>query len=120
MMKWVTLGLAAAAFWLQPANAGTIFNDFGPGNAYHSSGWTVGGGFDYAITGASLMPGWSVRVEYLYVKIPSYTTFTPGTGPGLTQFGRALTYLSTSMTDNIVRVGFAYKFGNYTAPAVYK
>jgi outer membrane immunogenic protein len=85
------------------------------------SGWTVGGGFDYAITNASLMPGWSFRMEYLYVNIPSYTTFTPGFGPGLTPTGVTLTNLSTGkLTNNIVRVGLNYKFGNYAAPAVYK
>ena len=80
------------------------------------SGWTVGGGFDYALTTASLMPGWSVRAEYLYVSIPSYTTFTPGVGPGLA--GTTLTNLTTGkLTNNIVRVGLNYKFGNYTAAA---
>ena len=79
------------------------------------SGWTVGGGFDYAITSASLMPGWSLRVEYLYVNIPSYTTFTPGNGPG-TGSGFTYTGLSTGkLTNNIVRVGLSYKFGNYAA-----
>ena len=82
------------------------------------SGWTVGGGFDYAITSASLMPGWSFRLEYLYVSIPSYTTFTPGVGAGLTPTGTTLTNLSTGkLTNNIVRVGLNYKFGNYTAAA---
>ena len=80
------------------------------------SGWTVGGGFDYAITSASLMPGWSFRLEYLYVSIPSYTTFTPGVGAGLTPTGITLTNLSTGkLTNNIVRVGLNYKFGNYAA-----
>jgi outer membrane immunogenic protein len=80
------------------------------------SGWTVGGGFDYALTNASLMPGWSARVEYLYVNIPSYNTFTPGTGSGLglTCPCATLTNLTTGkLTNNIIRVGLTYKFGNY-------
>src|SRR5215467_6881968 len=35
------------------------------------SGWTVGGGWEYA-----LGYGWTVKGEYLYVKFDDYTTFT--------------------------------------------
>jgi len=79
------------------------------------SGWTVGGGIDYAITGASLMPGWSVRVEYLYVQFKDYTTFTTPlvSGPAGAIPISHVTNLNTNLKDNIVRVGFAYKFGNY-------
>ena len=42
------------------------------------TGWTIGGGVEYA-----LPYNWSIRSEYLYIKIPSYTTFTPGIGNGL-------------------------------------
>src|SRR5262245_64324090 len=35
------------------------------------SGWTIGGGWEYA-----LGYGWSVKGEYLYVKFDDYTTFT--------------------------------------------
>jgi outer membrane immunogenic protein len=87
------------------------------------SGWTVGGGFDYAITGASLMPGWSVRVEYLYMNFGNYTTFTTPVLAGTITGAPALNYvtnLNTKLTDNVIRVGFAYKFGNYTASALYR
>src|SRR5205823_115264 len=44
-------------------------------------GWTVGGGVEY------MLPyNWMIRSEYLYVEIPSYTTFTPGTNPVLSTF----------------------------------
>jgi outer membrane immunogenic protein len=86
------------------------------------SGWTVGAGFDYAITGASLMPGWSVRVEYLYIKFQDWTTYTsPVTSFGLNPATGAPLNIShifnqnTGLSDQIVRVGFAYKFGNYAA-----
>src|SRR5262249_61604756 len=39
------------------------------------SGWTIGGGVEYA-----LPYNWSIRSEYLFIRIPSYTTFTPGVG----------------------------------------
>ena len=79
------------------------------------TGWTIGGGFDYAITNASLMPGWSVRVEYLYMDFRNFTTFTSPTTSGvITGLGTSfVTNLDTKLTNNVVRVGFAYKFGNY-------
>jgi outer membrane immunogenic protein len=67
-------------------------------------GWTVGAGLDYA-----LPAGWSLRAEYLYVKIPSYTTFSPGNGPGYATFGW-ITNLNNSLSENIVRFGVNYKF----------
>jgi len=86
------------------------------------SGWTAGGGFDYALTTASLMPGWSLRVEYLYINFGSYNTFTNPTiaaGPaGPT--GPYIFNLNTKLTDNVLRVGLSYKFGNYAAPVAYK
>ncbi len=51
--------------------------------------------------------------EYLYVKIPSYTTFNPGTGNGPLLTG-APTNLSHDLTNNIFRAGLAYKFGFYS------
>jgi outer membrane immunogenic protein len=80
------------------------------------TGWTVGGGIEY-----DLRYGWSVRTEYLYVQLPSFTTFTPGSGTGLTT-NTSFTNVSVGrMTNNILRLGLTYKFGNYyAAPAVTK
>jgi len=44
----------------------------------HAQRLTRWPGVEYA-----LPTNWSIRSEYLYIKIPSYTTFTPGTGNGL-------------------------------------
>lgn len=77
-------------------------------------GWTVGLGANYAID-----PHWIVMAEYLYVKIPTYTTFSPGAGPGYSTFGWA-TNLNTGMTNNIFRAGFSYKFGGLPQPVVAK
>jgi outer membrane immunogenic protein len=76
------------------------------------SGWTVGVGYEY------MLPyNWSIRSEYLFVKIPSYTTFNPGTGNGPLLTG-APTNLSHDLTNNIFRAGLAYKFGPIYAPVV--
>jgi outer membrane immunogenic protein len=75
-------------------------------------GWTIGVGYEY------MLPyNWSIRSEYLYVKIPSYTTFNPGTGNGPLLTG-APTNLSHDLTNNIFRAGLAYKFGPLYAPVV--
>jgi outer membrane immunogenic protein len=67
------------------------------------SGWTVGAGLEY------MLPyNWVIRAEYLFVEIPSYTTFTPGTS-----FQDAKNVTAGKLTDNIVRFGFAYKFGGF-------
>jgi outer membrane immunogenic protein len=63
-------------------------------------GWTVGAAAEYA-----LPYNWSIRAEYLYVQIPSYTTFTPGTTNELFK-----NVTAGRLTDNIVRFGLAYKF----------
>ena len=67
------------------------------------SGWTVGVGAEYALS-----HGWSVRSEYLYVSIPTYTTFTTPTGVGLSS---QVNNLSTRLYDYLWRAGLTYKFG---------
>jgi outer membrane immunogenic protein len=74
------------------------------------SGWTVGGGIEY------MLPyNWIIRAEYLYVQIPSYTTFTPGVSPE-----RAKNVTAGQLSDNIVRFGLAYKFDFYGTARVYR
>ena len=73
------------------------------------TGWTVGVGAEYALS-----HGWSVRSEYLYVSIPTYTTFTTPTGVGLSS---QVNNLSTKLYDYIWRAGLTYKFGSSSAPA---
>jgi outer membrane immunogenic protein len=66
------------------------------------SGWTVGGGWEYA-----LGYGWSIKGEYLYVKFDDYQTFTspPFGGQGLNIAPR-----NNKLNDNIFRAGMNYKF----------
>jgi outer membrane immunogenic protein len=73
------------------------------------TGWTVGVGAEYALS-----HGWSIRSEYLYISIPSYTTFTTPTGVGVPS---QVNNLSTKLYDYIWRAGLTYKFGSYAAPA---
>jgi outer membrane immunogenic protein len=53
------------------------------------TGWTAGGGIEYAFT-----PNWTAKAEYLYVDFPS-PSFTAG---------------SFKDTENVIRAGINYKF----------
>jgi outer membrane immunogenic protein len=69
------------------------------------SGWTVGGGLEYA-----LGYGWSAKGEYLYVDFGDYTTFTgcPNVSSGCPR--GAATNLNVNLEDHIFRAGLNYRF----------
>jgi outer membrane immunogenic protein len=64
------------------------------------AGWTAGGGIEGAIGG-----GWTAKLEYLYIDLgkTEQTLATPALGQVITETRR--------FTDNIVRVGFNYRWG---------
>lgn len=102
-MVYVTGGAAWAkidsAQWVtgSPISTGLLQSDW-------RSGWTVGGGLEYA-----LGYGWSVKAEYLYVDFGNWNTFTncPAVGAGC-PFGAA-TNLNVNLKDHIWRAGMNYK-----------
>jgi outer membrane immunogenic protein len=63
-------------------------------------GWAAGGGAEYAFA-----PKWSVKVEYLYIDLGSFTNTLTGYSS------------NTHFTDNIVRAGINYNF-SWNAPVV--
>jgi len=69
------------------------------------TGWTVGGGLEYA-----LGYGWSAKSEFLYVDFGNWTTFTgcAGVAPGCPSGGP--TSLNVNLKDYIWRAGLNYKF----------
>src|SRR5262245_24973839 len=68
------------------------------------SGWTVGGGLEYAVG-----YGWSVKGEYLYVDFGDYNTSTcANAGPGCL-VGTAPN-LNINLKDHVWRAGMNYKF----------
>ena len=99
---YVTGGLAVAQIntvYLNPNFAGSR-DSF----TRTQTGWTVGGGIEYAFNA-----NWTGRVEYRYSQFGTFkdtaqTTLAPA-GAG---------YYSHSVSESAVRVGIAYKFG---APA---
>jgi len=85
------------------------------GSGITKTGWTVGGGAEWALGG-----NWSAKVEYLFVDLGSFnTTFTGfpgcfGTSSGVIiachpQFA-GVGNISSKITDNILRVGLNYQF----------
>ena len=79
----------------------------------YRTGWTVGGGVEYA-----LPYNWSIRSEYLFIKIPSYTTFTPGTGNAA---GTPTNLSVADINNHIWRAGLTYRFDfGKAVPAVTK
>jgi outer membrane immunogenic protein len=64
------------------------------------AGWTAGAGVEGVIGG-----GWTAKVEYLYIDLgkTEQTLATPALGQFITETRR--------FTDNIVRVGFNYRWG---------
>jgi outer membrane immunogenic protein len=67
------------------------------------SGWTVGGGLEYAVG-----YGWSVKSEFLYVKFDDYTTFT--TAPFAVSPAGNISPRTVKLEDYIWRAGLNYKF----------
>ncbi|MGH6684740.1 MAG: outer membrane protein, partial [Pseudolabrys sp.] len=62
-----------------------------------ATGWTVGGGLEYAFD-----PHWSAKAEYLYVKFPDKTVTLTGGG---------YTFQTTFRdSEQIARVGINYRF----------
>jgi outer membrane immunogenic protein len=126
------VGFLAAERLSLYATGGLAYGGFSGGSptlAYSFSsvkaGWTVGAGAE-----AALGSNWSIKFEYLYMDLgnvgnisatwanSSSSTYgsanSPPRGTILTQ--TAYTYLFNSkFTDNIVRVGFNYKFGGPAA-----
>jgi outer membrane immunogenic protein len=70
----------------------------------------VGGGVEWAF-----MPNWSVKAEYLFVKLPSDSAVVPTTvfGPG--SLPTDIMFFHHSAQDNIARLGVNYRF-NWWVP----
>lgn len=70
------------------------------------SGWTVGGGIEYALTN-----NWTIRAEYRYADYGSFSDYLVNSAP----IG---TFVHHRETQHAVRGGFSYKFGAAPAPVV--
>jgi outer membrane immunogenic protein len=118
--------LSAAEVAFPPFTPGAAFTPAtaGFGASKTNVGFSVGGGIEGRLS-YWLGPNWTFKLEYLYLDLGSLdTTSTPfaiATSSGfiLTSAG-TINARTTHFTDNILRVGLNYKFGNYYAPVVTK
>jgi outer membrane immunogenic protein len=72
-------------------------------NSTTRTGWTIGGGIEYAVTG-----NWSIRAEYRYADFGHFADPTPFA------FGFG-SFVNHHETENAVRAGFSYKFDLFGA-----
>ncbi len=83
---------------------------FGNAANFTRAGWAAGAGADYAMT-ADL----SLRAEYLYVSLAGISGVASGVIlPGTPLMGQ---FSTSSVTNNIMRVGVNWKFGRTEAPS---
>jgi outer membrane immunogenic protein len=80
--------------------AGSASGAFAFSQSTIKTGWTLGGGVEGAIAG-----NWTWKAEYLYLYLGSES------GSVADNFGGIASW-NTKFTDNIVRAGLNYKFGN--------
>ena len=72
-------------------------------------GWVAGAGVEIALSS-----NWSAKFEYLYVRANGATTFAPIPS----RLGLGLASTPAEYRDNIVRVGFNYRFGPRGGPGL--
>ena len=114
-LLYLTGGLAyghvSADFSASQPSLGTI----SVSDSATKTGWVIGGGLEWALDRS-----WRVRAEYLYMDLGSMRTKLgpiSGTIPGEVPIEvSASATARTDFTDQIVRVGLSYKFGETYAP----
>jgi outer membrane immunogenic protein len=74
------------------------------GHSQVNTGWTVGSGTE----GRLLIPGWTYKIEYLYVDLGTLDDPDVQTQSTFASGGRVTTH--THFTDNIIRAGLNYQF----------
>lgn len=103
-MLYATGGLAVARVKasLSYVAVGGVFSNVGSTSSTQT-GWTVGGGLEHALDNR-----WSVKAEYLYVSLGSFSFDSPNTLPGA---GDTRAWGTTvTPREHIVRFGVNYKF----------
>ena len=93
--RWLPYFTGGAAFGKVEANS---TNPAAPGASDTRTGWTVGGGVEYAF-----LANWSAKIEYLYVDLGSFDC-----NAGCS--GAAGVASSVDYKTNIIRAGLNYKF----------
>jgi outer membrane immunogenic protein len=74
-------------------------------NTTTRTGWTVGGGVEYAF-----LPNWTAKLEYLYVDLGNFNTTILCAANCAAGIGSTDAVVTHHWTDNIARAGINYKF----------
>jgi opacity protein-like surface antigen len=78
------------------------------------TGYTVGGGVEWAF-----LPNWSLKAEYLFVKLPpSDSAVVPTVLTAAPALPTDIMFFHHNSQDNIVRVGLNYRFNWFAPPPV--
>jgi outer membrane immunogenic protein len=104
VLAYVTGGLALSDFRMASSsdNSDALGAFSGASNSVQRTGWTVGGGLEWAVTDR-----WTVKGEYLFVNLGSVATWSPATGFAGYANGPGA---SSDLTAHIARGGVNYKF----------
>jgi outer membrane immunogenic protein len=94
-LLYATGGLAYARINQAYSDSGNVLQSSGQKN-----GWTAGGGVEYALT-----KNWSVKAEYLYVKLSDSSFVVPESA-----IAGDITALQLKNNLNIIRGGLDYRF----------
>jgi outer membrane immunogenic protein len=108
-----TGGVAFAGFDDNYSGAGPTFS-LNEQDSKTRTGWTVGGGIDYAVTN-----NWSIGVEYRYSDFGRSTDY-----PSIAGAGGVITdgnvFFTHHLTESQVQAIFSYKFSPAPAPVIAK
>jgi outer membrane immunogenic protein len=97
--RFLVYAIGGVAWSQQSADLTNLTTGYGVSRSNTRTGYDVGGGLEYAFTN-----NWTGRIEYRYYNFGSNNTvWNDGILNGA--------FYRTTLTDNVVRVGLAYKFG---------
>jgi outer membrane immunogenic protein len=120
VMSYVTGGLAYGEVKINGTNTVSGQTDFGPtpfvvteafGHAQVNTGWVVGTGTE----GKLLIPGWTYKIETLYMDLGTLDASGSGVSPsthvdGETNSATGQITMHSHFTDTILRAGLNYQF----------
>jgi outer membrane immunogenic protein len=92
--------LGGVAWDQQSASITNLTTGFAVNVSNTRTGYDIGGGVEYAFT-----PNWTGRIEYRYYNFGSANT------AWVDRAFRGGSFFRTTLNDNVIRVGLAYKFG---------
>jgi opacity protein-like surface antigen len=87
---------------VDPTHSFSVTHDIG--HSQVNAGWTVGFGTE----GKLLIPGWTYKIEYLYVDLRSLDD--TDSVEAITGASGGQIHTHTHFTDNIIRAGLNYQF----------